>query len=113
MNSALLVVGTSLPELATAIMAAIRKESDICYGNVIGSNIMNVLSIIDLTAVILPLDIKPGVLAIHFPFMLLFTITLVPLLWTGYRISRLEGGALLFGYATYIYVSFQTGQIPA
>lgn len=107
----MVAVGTSLPELATAVVAAIRGESDICYGNVIGSNIMNILLIIGVTALILPLSIDAEMLTVHFPVMLLFTATLLPLLWRRFVISRVEGAALLLCYGAYIYVAYLTGSV--
>ena len=63
-------VGTSLPELATSIMAAIRKETDIAVGNVIGSNIFNIAGVLGLTSVIKPIAVDPGVLWLQYPAVL-------------------------------------------
>lgn len=98
----IVAVGTSLPELITAIVASYKNESDIAIGNVVGSNIFNILGILGITALVISLT-SEGISKIDFGVMLLTAMILLPLSRTGFRISRLEGGVLLTGYIVYIY----------
>ena len=93
-------VGTSLPELATSVVAAIKKEQDIAIGNVVGSNIFNILGIIGITPLISPLS-NYSINAIDLGMMLLCTIGLLPLMRTGWKISRAEGFLMLAVYCAY------------
>ncbi|ARA94750.1 MAG: sodium:calcium antiporter [Bacteroidetes bacterium] len=97
-----LAVGTSLPELAASVVSAIKKEADLSVGNVLGSNMLNVLFVVGLLALFKPMTVEPAAIQIHFPVMIAFSVLLFPLAWTGYRISRLEGGMLLTGFVGYI-----------
>ena len=96
----ILAVGTSLPELATSVVAAVRGQSDIAIGNVVGSNIFNVLGILGVSSLVRPLA-PGGVGAVDLGVMLVLAVALLPLLWTGLRLDRLEGGALLLAYLGY------------
>lgn len=98
----IVAVGTSLPELITSIVAAYKNESDIAIGNVVGSNIFNILGILGITALVIPLS-SEGISYIDFGVMLITALILLPLSKTGFRISRLEGLFLLTGYLVYIY----------
>lgn len=102
----MVAVGTSLPELATSISAAIRKESDILIGNVIGSNICNVLLVIGTVGIIQPLAVDPGILRIQFPVMMIFSAMLYPFLRSGFVLERIEGLVLLLGYVLFVSYSF-------
>lgn len=95
-------IGTSLPELAASVVGAIKNEMDMSFGNVLGSNLLNVLFVVGLVSMIRPLQVDSEVLAIHFPVMLGFGILLLPIAWTQYRITRFEGVALLVGFTSYI-----------
>ncbi len=95
-------IGTSLPELAASLVCAFRKEADMSVGNVLGSNLLNVLFVVGLVALIQPLHVDARSLQIHFPVMLAFGVLLLPLAWTRYRITRLEGGVLLTGFVGYL-----------
>lgn len=95
-------IGTSLPELAASVVGAIKNEMDMSFGNVLGSNLLNVLFVVGLVSIMSPLQVDAESLAIHFPVMLGFGILLLPLAWTQYRISRFEGAALLVGFTGYI-----------
>lgn len=94
-------IGTSLPELATSVVAASRGEGDIAAGGVIGSNIFNILCILGLTALILPLS-TGGVGATDLWVMTGLAAALLPLMRTGLYVNRVEGGALLVAYAGYL-----------
>ena len=100
-------IGTSLPELAASVMCAVRKEPDLSVGNILGSNLLNVLFVVGLVALIRPLDVDHESIKIHFPVMLGFGLLLYPLARTKYRISRIEGGILIVGFIAYmVYLSF-------
>jgi cation:H+ antiporter len=96
----IVAVGTSLPELATSIIASMRGQGDIAVGNVIGSNIFNILGILAVTAVIHPLALG-AITWIDLGTMIAFAVIAAVFLLTGYRIQRLEGGVLLTGYIVY------------
>ena len=98
----IVAVGTSLPELITSIVAAYKNESDIAIGNVVGSNIFNILGILGITAIVIPLS-SAGISYVDFGVMLFTAIILLPLSKTGFKISRLEGVFLITGYIVYIY----------
>ena len=95
-------IGTSLPELATSIMAAIKKQSDVALGNVIGSNIFNILSILGITALIKPIPIPAEILQFDLWIMIAASAALLLFAYSGRKISRIEGGLLLGAYAAYI-----------
>jgi len=98
-----IAIGTSLPELATSILAALKKQTDIALGNILGSNLMNILAIIGITAVVKPIAVSQIFLSNDFLWMLGFTLLLLPIIITKLRISRWEGGVLLTGYVLYLY----------
>lgn len=94
-------IGTSLPELATAIVASARGSSDICAGNIVGSNFFNLLCILGLTAVIVPLqrgDVQMGDLYV----MAGLTGLVLPFMYSGFRLGRREGALLLLCYSAYL-----------
>lgn len=99
----LVAVGTSLPEIAASILAAWRGERDIAVGNVVGSNMFNVLAVLGTSAAVSPSGItsSPQMLRFDVPVMLLAAAVCLPLAWTGSRVSRLEGALLLSGYVAY------------
>lgn len=110
----IVALGTSLPELATAITAALRKEDDLAIGNIIGSNIFNLLGVLGIAAVLRPVEIYPIILARDFPAMFLITGVLY-LLASDFRgpgrIGRRSGIVLLtmfFGYITMVWMSSGT-----
>ncbi|MCI2429645.1 calcium/sodium antiporter, partial [Candidatus Acetothermia bacterium] len=74
--------GTSMPELATSMVAALRKQPDIAIGNIVGSNIFNILAILGLASMISPLH-APGISSLDYTVMIVFTVLLIPLLYTG------------------------------
>jgi len=104
-------IGTSLPELATSFMAARRGHSDLALGNVIGSNVLNLLLIMGLTAAIHPLPASSGMLAFEIPVMVVISIALLPLALRGRRIFRSEGVLLLIGYLVFLLILFQRGAV--
>ncbi len=102
----LVALGTSLPELAVSSVAAYRKEPEISIGDVIGSNIFNILMVIGVVAMISPLKVSSEILRFEFPVLLIFGIALVPLMRTGWVISRIEGAILIAGYLSFVIYLF-------
>lgn len=98
----LVALGTSLPELAAAIVASLKKHSDVVVGNVIGSNILNILAIIGATAVIHPIAVNPQFRIIDVPIMLAASVILVLLLAATNKIGRVWGAVMVVAYASYI-----------
>lgn len=94
--------GTSLPELSTTLVAAFYRSADVAVGNVIGSNIMNLLAIMGVTALLAPVGIPPGLLYFDLWVMLATTLLLALYLWTRRSIGRGSGAVFLLAYAVYI-----------
>jgi len=99
----IVAVGTSLPELATSLIAAVRRQSEIAIGNIIGSNIFNVLGILGVTALIAPIPVAQRFLTLDLPVMIAVSLVLTVLLLTRKVIGRAAGVLLLAGYAVYIW----------
>jgi cation:H+ antiporter len=97
----IVAVGTSLPEFATSLVAALKKEADIAVGNVVGSNIFNILGILGISAAVTPLS-SAGITAIDLGVMAAFALALWVFSRTGFRITRAEGSVMLVGYAAYV-----------
>ena len=95
-------IGTSLPELATTIIAAFKRQGDVAFGNIIGSNIFNSLGILGTTAMVQPFAIPASVASFDIWVMLGATAALIVFAITSWRINRIEGGLLLTGYAGYL-----------
>ncbi len=95
-------IGTSLPELVVSVMAALRRQGDVAFGNIVGSNIYNVFGILGITALIKPIPIPPEILAVDIWVMLGATVLLLVFAITGWRVNRLEGAAFLAAYAAYM-----------
>ncbi len=98
----LVAVGTSLPELATTVMAALRRQADVALGNVIGSNIFNLLAIIGIATMVGPIPVDPQFLQFDFWVMLASSLLLLPFVYFGRDISRLWGVVLTGLYAAYV-----------
>ena len=95
-------IGTSLPELAASVAFALNKQVDMSVGNVLGSNMLNVLFVVGLVSMINPLTVDTASIQVHFPVMLAFCVILLPIAWTQYKITRLEGSILLAGFVGYV-----------
>lgn len=106
----MVALGTSLPELVTSVIAAIKKEMEISVGNILGSNIMNIVSVLGITALIKPIQTSIEVLTIDMPWMigsaLLLFAFMLPL--KRGRISRIQGAIMVLTYTLYIYFIFIT-----
>ena len=96
----IVALGTSMPELATSVIAAIRGEREIAVGNIVGSNIMNILAIAGFTMIIAPdgVPVAAAILRLDLPVMLAVAIACLPIFFRGHRIERWEG-AVFVGYA--------------
>ncbi|UXZ54704.1 calcium/sodium antiporter [Halomonas sp. 7T] len=102
----LVAVGTSLPELSISVIAAFRRHADVAIGNILGSNIFNLLGILGISALLQPLPVHDRILHFDQWVMLGTSLILLFFLYTGRRLSRFEGGLLLLGYGAYIALSF-------
>jgi cation:H+ antiporter len=102
----IVAVGTSLPELATSVSAALRKQSDVALGNVVGSNIFNILGILGLTAFVHPVGVGPSFASFDAPVMLGVTLLLAGLLFFAKVIDRRIGAAMVAAYVVYTLVLF-------
>jgi cation:H+ antiporter len=100
----IVAVGTSLPELVTSVMAALRRETDVAFGNIVGSNIYNILGIGGVTALVAPAAVPVEIARFDNPIMIGVSLVLVSLAWTGGVISRREGALLLAGYVAYVWL---------
>lgn len=93
--------GTSAPELVTSLVAAFRKQSDISIGNILGSNIFNVLGILGITSMVKPQHVSDQVIWFDTPVMIVLSIACLPIMMSHHRISRTEGAVLFAFYVIY------------
>ena len=95
-------IGTSLPELITSAVAALRKQADIAVGNIVGSTICNMLAILGIAGVLAgPLE-GPDVAVSNVAVMTVFLVGMTIIAWTGFKLTRWEGATLLIGYVSYL-----------
>ncbi|WP_232701013.1 calcium/sodium antiporter [Halobacterium wangiae] len=99
----IIAFGTSVPELATSVVSALRDEADFSIGNVVGSNIYNVLAVIGIVALLVPITVDASTMAYELPVMLGFTFVALGIMGVGERVTRVEGVGLIAGYAGFIY----------
>lgn len=98
----IVAMGTSAPEAAVSITAALNGSAALTVGNVVGSNIMNVLVILGITAVIVPVAIQKSTLQIELPFMIVMSALMILFGYTGQKITRLEGLGFIFFFVVYL-----------
>jgi len=100
----IVAAGTSFPELATSVLAAMRGERDIAVGNVVGSSVFNLLGILGVVALVTPggLSVAPGLVFFDIPLMIAVAFACLPVFSTGHRIARWEGALLLGYYVVYV-----------
>ncbi|MFM2042692.1 MAG: hypothetical protein RLY86_1268 [Pseudomonadota bacterium] len=98
----IVAVGTSLPELVTSVMAAWRNQADVAFGNVVGSNIYNILGILGITAIVIPVPVPPEIMRLDLWVMIAATALLLVFAVSGRRITRWEGGVLVALYLAYL-----------
>jgi cation:H+ antiporter len=112
----IVAAGTSLPELVTSIIAAIRGERDIAVGNVVGSNIFNIMGVLGIAGILSStgIQVSASMLFFDFPVMIAVALACLPIFFTGSGISRLEGSVLLGYYIAYtLYLAFAATQHDA
>jgi cation:H+ antiporter len=99
----IVAAGTSLPEVVTSIIAALRGERDIAVGNVVGSNIFNILAVLGITSIVAPggIPVSSAVIGFDLPVMIAVALACLPIFFTGGTISRKEGVLLLAYYVAY------------
>lgn len=100
----IVAVGTSMPELVTSVIAAMKRQGDVAFGNVVGSNIYNILGIGGTTALIAPSNVPTEIVSFDAPMMVAVSLLLVLFAATGLRVGRREGAVLLAGYVGYIWM---------
>lgn len=100
----LVALGTSLPELATSVMAAIRRHGDVAFGNIVGSNVFNILGVAGATAVVSPFAVPAGIAAFDIWVMVGTAFLLVFFSVTGWKVKRWEGAVLLASYIAWLAV---------
>ncbi|HRF95484.1 MAG TPA: hypothetical protein PLZ51_09830, partial [Aggregatilineales bacterium] len=101
----LVAIGTSLPELMASTIAAMRKESDIAIGNVVGSNIFNILFILGSTAMLKPVPVPAISLQFDFLVMIALSVLVLPLAWTSGKLARWECGLFMVGYFAFVAIT--------
>lgn len=99
----IVAIGTSLPELATSLIAAFRRQSEIAIGNIIGSNIFNILGILGVTAMVTPIPVAPRFLSFDVPILVAASLVLTGLLLMRPTIGRIVGAVMLAGYFAYLW----------
>ncbi len=97
-------VGTSMPEFVTSVVAGLRKQGDVAFGNIVGSNIYNILGIGGFTALIAPGPVPAEIVSFDSLVMIGASVVLVGMAWTGLKIARWEGTVLLGAYGGYLYL---------
>ena len=102
----LVAVGTSLPELTISVIAALRRHADVAVGNILGSNIFNLLGILGVSALVEPLEVTGRIATFDQWVMLGVALLLFLFLFTSHKLNRMEGGVLLIGYAVYVGASY-------
>jgi len=98
----IVAVGTSLPEIVASLMSSLRGRDDIAIGNVIGSNLFNILAILGLSSMVIPMQVHPAIVSSDNWWMLGITLLLFPLMFTGRSVKRWEGAVLMAAYVVYV-----------
>jgi len=100
----IVALGTSLPELVTSIVAGFKKEHSISVGNIIGSNLFNILSVLGIVSIIMPLNLKADIFKFEIPVMVISGLILIPLSLQNKPIPKWSSITMLFGYMIFIFV---------
>jgi len=107
-GATIIAIGTSLPELVTSIVAALKKQPDIAVGNVVGSNIFNILMVLGVSSLITPLSVNSSILFFDMVVMMIVSLLLLLFVTTGKRLTRSEGIIMTIAYAGYLaYLIYQ------
>jgi cation:H+ antiporter len=101
----IVAIGTSLPELAASIAAALRRHVDLCAGNIVGSNLFNLILISGVVSLVAPIEVEQRMFVVEFPVLIFFTCLMWPFFFTGKIVSRKEGVLLLILYAVFLILS--------
>ena len=101
--------GTGLPEVVASLVSSVRGRTDVAIGNVIGSNLFNILGILGISAFVAPLAVEPMIISNDNWWMLGVTLLLFPVMFSGFRVSRWEGALLIATYAVYLGLLLTTG----
>ena len=101
-GATIVAIGTSLPELVTSVVAAVRKEADIAVGNVVGSNIFNLAAVLGAAALVRGYEIDRGILEQEWLMVLLLSVVMWPVVTTAKEVRRGEGVLLLVAYVTFL-----------
>jgi cation:H+ antiporter len=96
-------IGTSLPELVASLTASFKRVPSISVGNIVGSNVFNILFVLGIVSLIRPISLESSILRFELPAMLIFSIILFTVMRTGYKISRREGVFMFLLYVVFIY----------
>ncbi|MDZ4178964.1 MAG: sodium:calcium antiporter, partial [Coriobacteriia bacterium] len=97
-----IAIGTSLPELATSVVAARKEQADVAFGNVVGSNTLNILAVLGITALVRPIPVD-GIRLLDFGMLVATAVLVLPLMARGWVLNRFEGLALVACYGLYVY----------
>lgn len=103
----LVAVGTSLPELAVSLIATIRRQVEVAVGNILGSNLFNLLGILGVSSLLQTLPLPHRMVVFDQWVLLACSVAVLVMLWTGRRLSRIEGAIFLIAYAVYLFVTFR------
>jgi cation:H+ antiporter len=107
----IVAIGTSLPEMATTLIAAWRGHGDLAVGNIVGSNILNIFAVLGLTAAIQPINARPEIFHLEIPIMLVFSVGLLFLVFRGRRLVRWQGIMLTVGYIAFVMILLGRGTV--
>ncbi|ELZ86612.1 Na+/Ca2+-antiporter [Haloferax elongans ATCC BAA-1513] len=100
----ILAFGTSLPELAASVVSAVRGEAEFSIGNVVGSNIYNVVAVLGILAIMVPVSVPESTITLDFPALLVFTFGVIAMMLRNRDVSRLDGGILVVGYLVFFWL---------
>ena len=111
----IVAAGTSLPEVATSIVAAIRGERDIAVGNVVGSNLFNIMGVLGISSLVSPqgVAVSSTAMELDLPVMVAVAVACLPIFFTGHLIARWEGGLFLAYYVAYTAYLVTAATVPA
>jgi cation:H+ antiporter len=99
----MIAIGTSLPEISTAIVSAVKGHGEIAIGNILGADVLNLLWIIGAAAIVNPIRVNPRTIAFAYPWMLLVVVTMVILMWHRHQLTRKKGILLMALYVVYFF----------